>query len=332
MRMFYHSLAALWHHRRVFVASLILVPLLLVLHGLSKPASYTASATLDVDTTRATTPLLRNIHNEQHEELLYRILTNQRLVEDTLNETGQLLTEQTTEEQAFITRDFINRLDLNILSDNFLEITLSGDMPEGMTSQLETLIFNFIYELLAPERFRTDQQLVGLEEKIKHYRTQVRQSQTALSMLEQEAGDTPDEKQTRAIVTAEFNLQRASAQLELVQNEYEQLLASANRFQPDRANVLPTGLIWFAEAPRVDVNQLEAYQIRARVWYGLIGGFFLGLGMVILARLSDRSLRNDDEIMRSLGLTVLGRLPNLGPVQIDHGHVVVDAQIIQRSS
>lgn len=287
----------------------------MVMWTISQPQTYTATATLQLDSTKARSPLLRNIAHPGHDQILFNILTSQQLLQDTTTATGLALDYQ--------------QFGLQILNNQLLRLRLQHTQREGLDQVLETHAYNFIHELLAPERFRAEQQLAQLEAQSKAYKEQLQDAQAKLAVsLKKPVPTTEDAREAhmRELIAQEFNVQRLSAQVELAQAEYNDLLANSKAINTRFDDQLTQGIIWFAEPSALHSatspfdEQLKAF------WQGLMLGLLAGFGLILLTHLFDRSISRDSDIVETLGLKILGRVPYLGPVRFTKGSAAISSQ------
>ena len=60
-----------------------------------------------------------------------------------------------------------------------------------------------------------------------------------------------------------------------------------------------------------------------QVFKGLGLGFLLGLFLVWLAVKTDKSLKNDEQVINVLGVKVIGHLPSFGPLHLEKGSMLI---------
>lgn len=318
-------IAYLWRRRYALIIPAVLGALCATLYSLITPSFYEATTTLRMDASRIQSPVLRNISLPEHLEILDRTLKSDSVVLDTLKETGLALAEgkQTT----LLAEKMRNSLEFNVINDDLLRINYRSEDPQNVKYVLEILSLNFIGELLAPERFRMDNQLASLESQIKRYYSRQKLTEQSLEKAKNVDVDAQDEKNMKTklaeIVALEFDLQRMEAQRLFAQEEYDRLLSTSKRIFNTRDKTSPGSLFWFAEAPRMVGAPHGSEQHLRMATLGLIVGFFVGLLLLVLGRVFDSSFRNDQEAAEYLGVKVLGHIPNLGNITFEKGQISV---------
>ena len=261
---------------------------------------------------KAHSSLLSRITQPGHEDILFRILASGDLLKDTALETGIVIDP--------------SMLHLDVLSDQFIQLRYQSTHRVSLEKALDTLALHFIDELIAPERFRTDQQLHTLESQIRDLLQQRQKAQTALDALTRKAlPQTADARernqQQRDLLRS--RLERFDTQLKLSRKEYETLLVSAQAFAPQGQEGRMSGFLWFAEPTLVNdpLDRLERH-IDVTL-YAFYFGLFLGVLLTFWRRFTDRSLRRDEDIILLTGVRILGRIPALGRIRFDQGCIHV---------
>jgi uncharacterized protein involved in exopolysaccharide biosynthesis len=295
----------LWRHRWQLLMPAFILPLLGLAWSLSQPPVYTAHATLQLNAEATRSPFLSHLTAPDQQKQLLRLLTSPDVLEQTSMETGVVLSPQ--------------NLSLRPLSNQLIQIIYRSEERPGLEEVLDTLIFNFIHELLSPERLRTEQQLMALEAQIQTYKKNLGTVEGALNALKRQP--IPSSKEARQsyqqnLTTLEFQEERLTTQLKLSRQEYETLLVSMQLLQPQALAHTAAGMLWFAEPTVVEngVQRLEEHLQTA--WRFFYVGLFLGVGILLLRVLTDTSLRRDERITATTALPILSRIPPLGRVHV----------------
>jgi Mrp family chromosome partitioning ATPase len=280
-------LSELWRHRKDVLLPTLLVPLLAIGFSLSQPPVYHATALLQLDTGKAKSPLLQKIDEPGHAEALARIIKGDELLKDTAHDAGMRLDPR--------------RIELNVLNDRLIRIGYSSPQKLGLESLVDALAYNFIYEILAPERLRIEQRLATTSQELKD-------AQGSL--------DNPTPPQG-------FDHAKAEAQVKLLSDSYDQLLGDLNQVYAafDRGN--PNALLWFAEPARVDDRVSWIHRLFNAAASGLVLGLAAGLALAGWQRMRPRGFKNAQTLSLYTQLPVVGQVPNLGPVEIVDGKAQV---------
>jgi capsular polysaccharide biosynthesis protein len=315
---------ALWAKRWHFLMPLIFVPAAVMAFFYSYQPLYTATTVVSVDADQASTSVLRHIERQESIDILNRRLMDDRLIEDTIKQSGlslSLATKTKPQRDAFL-QDFKKRINLAVLNAEMVRITYKAETKEEATHTLERLAINFIDEVLAPERFKAEETLMNLGEQVQHY---ARQEKTAFAELDQlNQTSNKDAATLKQLVRLEFEAQKAASQRALAQESYDSMLAQSRKIIGDRGDDRRNGLLKIEDAPVVMASTLNNATQKQILITALFLGFMLGLILVTLSYLMDDTLRDSDDIYHELGLRILGRIPNLGIVQNDGGALSID--------
>jgi capsular polysaccharide biosynthesis protein len=313
----------LWTKRYHFFLPLVFIPLGIMALYLSYTPAFTASTIISVDQNKANTALLRDLQHAESKDILNRRLRAPNLLMDTIRESGLNLNMDglNKKDQTALLENFKKSIQLTIINEEMMRITYAAATKQEALKTLERLAFNFIDEILAPERFKAEQTLIALGEKFQHYSKLEKQRSQLLEASKKNANES-DDSYLKRTVRMEFNTEKASAQKTLAREAYERLLEQTNELL---ASTTSTGLertiLKFEEPPVIvpsSLAQAEQYHI---LLLAIAIGLMVGLLIVLITYMLDDTLRTNEDIHSSLGLRVLGRLPNLGNVKINNGIV-----------
>ncbi|MFZ2619920.1 MAG: hypothetical protein WAX89_03510 [Alphaproteobacteria bacterium] len=306
------ALAFLWLHRWRLLLPVMVCVVVVGAWSLSRPVLYTATATLQLNVESARSPLLQNITQGGHVEVLQAVLRSETLLHDVQAETGMVLNP------AALTLEAVN--------NQLLRLTYRSVAREGLEEALDTLALQFIHELLSPERFRTEQQVQTLEKQMHDYKTQLTSVDEELALQQQalvpEAADARDRAQSRRIAL-DFQKERLTTQLKLVRQEYETLLKSMQTLTPQGFGDSMSGVLWFAEPTSVSDPIDSLLQHWRRIKSAAFWGVLFGVMLVLFRRYTDTSVRHDDEMQSLTGLRIVGRLPNFGVLEMGRDGPVI---------
>lgn len=316
--------AHVWKHRFRLLLPVVLLPLVAVVWSLSQPVIYESLATIGVDKKKTTSPLLEDLDKIENQEILERFVKNADIIRDTLYETGGLVEGTLPETESLALEKAQERLVIDIPSAERIRLRYIGSNEKDSLKFLEKLSLNFVQEILAPERLRLEQTLFSLGEQIQYYREQEHLVTSALAKAKKaEAAGVQDEKMLKDLVRLEFEKERASAQRQLAQKEYDHLLKISKSLMRSMDDLSPSGALWFVESPvLVQGEKSVGYYIDLIQCMALIG-FLLALLWIAYAKVSDNTLKSDAEITEELGLKIVGRVPHLGELHLQDGHLSV---------
>lgn len=313
---------SLTRYRVHLVWPIVLTTLAFLTYSVQHQPQYLAVVNLSLDGAKAQSPLLRHVVEPEHVGILKQILTSDAVLGDTLTDVNLLNETNTEEQRQQQINTFRSSLNVDVMSDRLIRLTYAAPHPTGMEQLVSGLAYNFIYELLSPERFRSDQQLANTEVQVKTVTQMLRNSEAELNQLKTSPEPTEPalrDAYLRNIATAQFNVQRFTTQLQVVQKSYEELLINAQKFDARADQTTGSDVLWFAGSPRIEEPLPPAVQHMHYILCGLLWGLFAGILMIILARLADTSIRRDDHITDVTGLRVLGRLPSFGTMTHANG-------------
>lgn len=308
--------AEIWRKRFFLLIPVILGGLLGGLYSIGKTPVYEATTTLHLKPAQVSFPLLQHIKGEEQNAILRRTLASERVLEDSLQEVGLLLEGTDPEERRRILNETRQRLELKVLPNSLIRINYQSENKSTIKQVLETISINFIYEILAPERFRVEQQLSILENQVKRYGEQAKKAEEKLKAAENmpwptDKDETKQEK-LRHIVSLEFNLQRLQAQRQLAQEEYDRLLARSKGLMVSYDISNPGSMTWFVEPPVIISPDISISSHIYCFFYGMLYGLLAGIAMAFLSHFGNTSIRHDEEVEKHLNSKVLGHLPNFG--------------------
>lgn len=280
------ALAELWRHRKPLLLPTIVVPVLAVGFALSQPPIYRASAVLQLDLEKVKSPLLQKLGDPGTATALHRILTGEELLRDTVHEAGMRIDPK--------------RIELEVMSDRLLRVGYNSPQKLGLEALVDALAYNFIYEVLAPERLRTEQRL----------------STTAQAMQEAERAQG-------SFTPGTSDYQKANAQVVLLRQTYQDLLGELTTINAAFERGNPNAVLWFAEAAQVEPRQAWLQRITGAAACGLLLGFLAGLALVALQRLRPRGFASSTSLSSYVQVPVVGGIPNLGTVTVEDGKASV---------
>ncbi len=311
MRMIGSFFAEVWRRRLVVAICLFATPVIAVFWSIGRAPDYVVATTLYLENEKVPSPLLNHIEAPDHIAILERVLTNGQLLEDTLYDTGLLMEGVAADQSRAMTNDLARRLRLEAVSDRLMRITWRGEDPNIGLKVLENLRYHFVDELSAPERFHDERRLNSLAGQVAYYARSLRETE---AMLAKAAQGEESQERAEQIARLEFEKNRLATQQQMAERDYDTLLAKVreNRQAPALRFVEPPTIL--TPAPDAETHIKVACR-------GFVGGLFLAIFVVLFGRLTDTTLRNEDEVMRALGVKVLGRMPNLGPVRAEGGRL-----------
>lgn len=307
----------LWRRRYLVVVSLIAFPTLAVLYSHNRPAYYHAVQTLAVNAEASQSPLLKNVQIPDFVTILERRLKSPELAGSALREIGLLFDGTVDAEKNERIQELTNHLSLVPAGKNVLEIHYRSADATNLLRTLETVSFLFIDDMLAPERFAIDDELGQLAEQVQFLsgklETTNQQLKPARAMLEEAPAEKRDEA-LRRVTALEFESQSLRLQRELAEEKYQAALKRGQE-RLSQPIIRPLG-------NPVLVNKNASTRQHSRyICFGLLLALAFIALVLILQKLLDRSLRTDAEIRIALGLKILGRMPNLGDIQVENGRI-----------
>ncbi len=312
-----------WNYRYHILVPAIVFTMTALFISLSQPVLFEATTTLYLDKEKAGSPLLKNITESDHEAILERTLKGERVLQDTLQEVGLLLDGASPETEKRVVNNFAKNINLEVLNDHLMRITYENISQQNIETILETLSLNFIHEILAPERFRTEQQLSSLAEQIKYYSEKIKIAEEALKNeknLENKKGSN-----LKKMVSLEFDMEKYIAQKRMAQEEYD-ILLTKNKSLVSQYSQSPNAVLWFVEAP---TKLPQVANIQRHIKY-MLTGLFIALifsaFIIVYSLMTDKSLRTEEEFRRYLGLKVIGHMPNLGDVRTENSYITANVR------
>lgn len=295
MAWFLVALAEIWRWRLKLVLPLIFGALLAMGQVLLTPQHYEARVLLQLQSEQAKAPLLQKITAGGHREALYAMLTKPELLADAGHELGAKIEPR--------------QVSLKIFNDHFMGIGLRSHERQGLEQLLDAVAFNFIQEVLAPERSRIEQLLAQSQQEL---RATVEQAAAPAGLV------TPTVPMA-ADPTLALRKQQLAAQIVQLQTDLR-LVNTA--FQRNGSQAL----LWFAEPATMIAQPPLSWRLsQAAMWGGLLG-LLLGWVVMVYPRRRVPGIKNATEAAKACGIPLAGSLPWLGRVESGRSGVVVTAQ------
>lgn len=324
-------LVQIWNYRYQVLLPIILLPLMVLSVSLAYNPLYEATTTISVDRTKASSPVLMNISDPSNSLILERRLKSESVIRDTILSTGAVVGFELlpTEEKSNVLRDFTNRVRMTILSDDMVRINYKGETPEKAENILEILVGNFIDEILAPERVRVGDLLASLGNQVQLYSEQEKKANERLSIMQAKLANTTGKSREallKELVGVEFNVQKAIAQKDLAQSEYEDLLLQSRSLMGGQFHNEPNAIMWIVD-PALSLSTKRDMTYHMQILFvALQAALVLALVLVMYKKLTDSTLKKDSDIYDALGLKILGHVPNLGHVESEGGKLIITTQ------
>lgn len=324
-------LVQIWNYRYQVLLPVFVLPLLVLSISLAYNPLYEATTTISVDRAKASSPVLMNISDPSNSLILERRLKSESVVRDTILSTGAVVGFDllSKEDKAEAIRDFTSRIRMTILNDDMVRINFKGDTPEKAENILEVMVGNFIDEILAPERVRVGDLLASLSNQVQLYSEQEKRAGERLSVMQSKLANTTGKARDRLLkelVNVEFNVQKAIAQKDLAQSEYEELLLQSRSLMGGQFHNEPNAIMWIVDpALSLSAKRDMSYHLSV-LSMALQASIVLALVLVMYKKLTDTTLKNDEQVYDALGLKILGHIPNLGHVERENGKLIITTQ------
>lgn len=325
-------MVGIWNYRYQTILPLILLPLMVVGWSFAYSPMYEATTTLSIDRVKASSPVLMNVSDPSNSMILERRLKSSSVIRDTILDTGAVVGFEflSTEEKEAVIREFASRIKLHIFSDEMMRINFKAKTPEKAEQILEYLSGNFIDEILAPERVRVGDLLSSLGNQVQLYSEQEKRMVEKLNTIQERlstARKTSDkEKFLKQVVSVEFNAQKAEAQKDLAQAEYEDLLMQSRSLVGGQFYNEPNAIMWIVD-PAISLSpKRDMHYHMSLLFMSFQAAIVLCLILVLSRKFTDKTLKKDDEIYEVLGLKILGHIPHLGCVESDNGKLIINTQ------
>ncbi len=282
MTTFLIALAESWRWRRIVGIPALLGALLAGYLAFINPPQYTGRVLLQLQADAARAPLLQQITAPGHRQALWAALTSPDVLADSAAALGGDLQP--------------SQVNLRILNDYLLEVGVRAPKARGLADVTETLGYNFIQALLAPERMRVEQLLAEAQGEL-----------IRLDALPAPLDETQSAQRAR-MLTAVAQLQ---GDLRLLNAAFAQQGSQA--------------LLWFAD--NAVVQEPLQGPLRWLLWLGLgalLGGAF-GLGQHRLNARWYPVIGTPAQAQAASGMPVIGTLPWLPQLSVGPNGSVVDA-------
>lgn len=278
-------LSEMWRYRKELVLPTLLVPLVWVGVVMGQPPRYEAEALLQVDAAHARSPLLNNMLEPGHATALQSMARGTSLLADTARDAGVPVDG--------------SRVKLEVENEHLLTLGYSSGQEAGLAELVDALAYNFIYEVLAPERLRLEQRLGEMEQQLKQLRA------------------------ARATAASEDDTARLALQEENLTRTYADLMNDMAAVNAAFSHGSMGGLIWVAQPAQIVAKAGPLERIGQALGCGALGGLLLGLLLVAWQQARPRGVPHVEALSRLTQLPVAGALPDMGDVTIHDGKAEV---------
>lgn len=325
-------LVYLWNKKALLLIPSLLLPIITLIWSFSYQPYFEAVTTLGVDKRLVSSPLLKNINAPENEDILYRKLVNSALLKDTLIDASVIFDVKQLSETELNAKiaAFAERTSLKVIDDSSFQIIYRDASRNDASRILETLSANFIDDILAPERIKTEQALSELSQQVQYYSEIEKKQKTKLNAMQAKLANAGSESAQNAllkdVVSYEFEVQKASAQKDLAQADYERLLQESRSLITGSRLGQGNLILQYIETPTVVAGDRGAKEHAYAGWLAFKLGLLIGLLSLLINRATDSTLRRDKTIYNTFGLKIMGRIPNLGEVSMNGGRLIVDPQ------
>lgn len=324
MKWFLIGLAEIWRWRWKMGVPVLLGLVWGALHVLVFQDPFEARVLLQLQSEQAREPLLQKITATGHKEALYQKLINPEVLADSGHGLGVTVRPQDVK--------------LLIFNDHFMGISYQSMQRDKIEQVADNLAFNFIQQVLAPERARIErllgsdkQQLVDVIEQIAELKNgNGSLPKEKLGYMDVEGTAAPVEDSAAAPGTDAALRAGALAELELkkqqLENEIVQLQTSLRLVNTAFAQTGSEALLWFAQ-PATLVQQAPK-GMRLLLWmaFGALAGYAASYLVFVLPGRWKTTLEDVKDVKDACGLPVVGLLPWLGTVKVGPAGAVVNAQ------
>lgn len=285
------ALAEMWRWRWRLGLPAVIGALLGGGYTLVCPPMYEAFAKLQLQSEQAREPLLQKITAAGHGDALYQKL----IAPDVLGDTGRELGVTVTPAHVRLT----------VLNDHLLEIRYSSPDRANLEHLTDSLAYNFIQQVLAPERARIEQLLSESQQNLSEV---VRQQAVSSTLGDQGLPITTDDPATLALKRQQLenDIIQLQTDLRLVNTAFERNGSQA--------------LLWFAQPAVLVPPPSTAARLPLMLILGGILGYGAGWMLLVAPRRLRKGLVSQATTAALTGLPLAGTLPWLGKVRIDaHG-------------
>jgi Mrp family chromosome partitioning ATPase len=288
-------LAEIWRLRWRVGLPMLVGMALTGFYTLTVPQTFEARALLQVQTEQARAPLLKDMAAPGERAALMQIVTDADLLHDTGTDSGRKLVAR--------------RVTLDIVNSHMIAIGYRDTNPRGLEQVVDTLAYNFIQALLAPERLRIEQIL-----------TQNRQE------LAEVNGRLATSDGKDSTLNGQLTARQAKLQGDIVQLQSD-LRAVNTSAQGSQA------LVWFAESSHLQPAPGPKARLLANLFWGLVAGLLYVWFTRGLPKQRGKLVMDAAQAAEATGMPVIGTLPWLGKLRLNHhgSAVVVQGKTLKPS-
>lgn len=323
-------LVYLWNKKAYILLPTVLFPIITLAWSLSYQPAFKAITTIGVDKRLVSSPLLKNFSTPENIEILERRLKGSSLLKDTVMDSSTFFdnTNVSDEQIKSETISLATRVQIKAIDSENFQISYTDTSKENTVRILEALSNNFIDDLLAPERLRTEEKLMNLANQVQYYSELEKKHEALLNNAQEKLSKTQGEKQQnlllKKVVKLEFDVQKASAQKDLAQTDYEKLLIESRSLITGARTDSTNPILQYIEPPVIVSGERTSSDHTYITYLSFKIGLLVALLSLFISRLMDTTLRTDKQIQEAFGLRIIGRIPHIGEVTFKDGRLIAD--------
>ena len=145
-----------WRRRYLIVIPMLVLPILGFVVSKMMPTKYVAHTSMLIQETAKMNPFLEDLAVstmlKDRLSALSTLLKSRHVLYSVAQEQGLIDNTMGPKEQEFIIKELANRLTVQQLGKDFIQIQLTSGKSEGMEEILGSVSDHFVEQLLAPER------------------------------------------------------------------------------------------------------------------------------------------------------------------------------------
>ncbi len=282
-------IADMWRLRWRFGLPIMVGALGAVVYTLSVPPTYVAEAKLQVQSEQARSPMLRKIDAPGQQTVLRQFASNPQLLADTGKDLHRPIDA--------------GSIGLKVLNEHLISLSYSSTQRDGLEQVTDSLAYNFIQSLLAPERMRIEQLILQNQQE-----------------LQEIAGRLATTDGKDAIIREQMVARQDKVQTDTIQLQSD--LRSVNLAFGSNGS---QALIWFAD-PATLIPPMDAWaRMVSNVLFGMFLGALYGWLVYEAPRKGRRVIRDGQEAGEASGMPLVGILPWLGKLKMSPNGLFVKA-------
>ena len=238
-RLVYLALYALYRRIRLFIVPLVILPVFVVLHGITAEKYYENHASVLLEESALLNPFLDELSFSfelaERIDALETLVLSRSVINDIALSTGIISVDTPLIEAELLNEELRQNITMSMVGDDLVKVQFKWHQPEVMKTVLEQIVETFIEKLLAPTKTSLDTSEQFFQAQLENLRLDLEQADSDLAMFRSEnRSELPQlfMSNQEALQTVERQRQLKSVELSGVRARLEMLEQKLGKANP----------------------------------------------------------------------------------------------------